>query len=48
MRSTTRSEIAALLRESGGVIARREHPELVEGLAWLVRQKVLQPILPGV
>ncbi len=48
MRSTTRSEIAALLRESGGVIARRENPELVEGLAWLVRQKVLQPILPGV
>lgn len=36
------------MKRQGGVIARRQHPELIEGLAWLVRKDELVPVMPGV
>jgi very-short-patch-repair endonuclease len=46
--SHRRNEIATLLETSGGVIARRQHPELAEAVNWLVRRGELTPVLPGV
>lgn len=43
-----RTKIAEVLKRQGGVIARRHHPELIEGLAWLVRKGELVPMMPGV
>lgn len=40
--------MAAILAVDGGVIARRQHPELASTLDWLVRQGRLLPLLPGV
>jgi very-short-patch-repair endonuclease len=44
----TRAEIDLLIRHSGGLISRRDHPSLVNTIAWLVRQGKLVPVLPGV
>ncbi len=41
-------DIQRIIRANGGVIARRNHPELVEACNWLVRKGELVPVLPGV
>lgn len=43
-----RNEIAAILDANGGVIARRDHPDLTESLTWLVRCGTLRAVFPGV
>jgi very-short-patch-repair endonuclease len=43
-----RSEIELLIRRGGGLISRRDHPNLANTMAWLVRQGKLVPVLPGV
>ncbi|GAA2110292.1 hypothetical protein GCM10009841_32250 [Microlunatus panaciterrae] len=43
-----KAEIARVLTLQGGVLARREHPELARQLDWLVRRGELAHILPGV
>jgi very-short-patch-repair endonuclease len=47
MRKTQR-ELALLLREGGGLLCRRDHPDLATALDWQVRLGHLRPILPGV
>lgn len=37
-----------MLNEQGGVISRRQHPDLAVALAWLVRRRELVSVLPGV
>lgn len=37
-----------LVRRSGGLISRRDHPALAHTMAWLVRQGKLMPVLPGI
>ena len=44
----TSTEIERLLNAQGGVIARRDHPELRGTLDWLVRSNQLLTVLPGV
>ena len=41
-------EVVRLLRQGGGVIARRDHPGLTGSLDWLLRTGRLAPVLPGV
>lgn len=36
------------MKRQGGVIGRRQHPELAESLSWLVRRGELVAVLPGV
>jgi hypothetical protein len=43
-----RAEVDLLIRRSGGVISRRDHPSLANTMAWLVRQGQLVPVFPGV
>jgi hypothetical protein len=43
-----RAEVDLLIRRSGGLISRRDHPSLANTIAWLVRQGKLVPVLPGV
>jgi very-short-patch-repair endonuclease len=42
------AEVDALVRRSGGLISRRDHPVLAHTMAWLVRQGKLVPVLPGI
>jgi very-short-patch-repair endonuclease len=42
------AEVDVLVRRSGGVISRRDHPALAHTMAWLVRQGKLVPVLPGI
>lgn len=44
----TSLEIEQLLNANGGVIARRDHPELRGSLEWLVRSERLTAVVPGV
>jgi len=44
----SRREIAAVLDNQGGVIARRQHPDLATAIAWLHRRGELVSVLPGV
>ena len=37
-----------LVRRSGGLISRRDHPALAHTMAWLVRQGRLVPVLTGI
>ena len=46
--SRAQREIAQLLASGGGVIGRRQHPELAEAMSWLVRRGELRSVLPGV
>lgn len=41
-------QITDLVHAGGGLIARRDHPELAGGLDWLLRRDLLRPVLPGV
>ncbi len=41
-------DIDRLLRARGGVIVRRQHPELADSLSYLVRRGRLHTVLPGV
>lgn len=41
-------QITHLTHLGGGLIARRDHPELSGGLDWLLRRDLLRPVLPGV
>jgi very-short-patch-repair endonuclease len=43
-----RTEVNALLQASGGLISRRDHPELAASFDWLVRKGSLTAVLPGV
>jgi very-short-patch-repair endonuclease len=43
-----REEIDLLLRARGGLVVRRDHPELAGSLDRLVREGTLTPILPGI
>jgi very-short-patch-repair endonuclease len=43
-----RAEINALLQAGGGLVARRDHPELAGSFDWLVREGRLAAVLPGV
>jgi very-short-patch-repair endonuclease len=43
-----RAEVNALLQAAGGLVARRDHPELAASFDWLVRQGRLTAVLPGV
>jgi very-short-patch-repair endonuclease len=45
---TSRREIGAVLDNQGGVIARRQHPDLATAIAWLHRRGELVSVLPGV
>lgn len=45
---TFRQDIDQLLINAGGVISRRDHPELGPALDWLVRTHELSAVLPGV
>lgn len=42
------AQVAMLLREGGGLISRRQHPELTGSLDWLLRQGRLVAVLPGI
>jgi very-short-patch-repair endonuclease len=44
----TTDQIELLLRTSGGVVARADHPELATAMAWMVRSGRLNALLPGV
>lgn len=44
----TDEEIKQLLTDQGGVVARREHPELVSRLDWMARRGRLKTVLPGI
>ena len=44
----TTDQIEVLLRVSGGVLARADHPELATAIAWMVRSGRLRALLPGV
>lgn len=44
----THDEVERLIHTGNGIIARREHPELSGTLDWLLRQRVIGPVLPGV
>jgi Protein of unknown function (DUF559) len=44
----SRTQIEQIMRAQGGVIARRDHPELWEGIRWLAGRDELAPILPGI
>ena len=48
MGPSSQTPVAAALAAAGGIIARRDHPELVDALAWLVRRGVLKPVLSGI
>jgi very-short-patch-repair endonuclease len=41
-------EVASILRRSGGVISRKNHPNLVGTLDRMLREKRLIPVLPGI
>ena len=43
-----RAEVDALLRAAGGLVSRRDHPDLAASFDWLVREGRLTPVLPGV
>ena len=43
-----REEINVLLRLGGGLLVRRDHPELAGSLDRLVREGTLTPVLPGI
>ena len=43
-----RTEVNALLRAAGGLVARRDHPELAASFDWLMREGRLTAVLPGV
>jgi very-short-patch-repair endonuclease len=45
---TAQDEIQAILRRSGGVIGRRQHPEFRTSIDWMLRTRRLRPMLPGV
>jgi hypothetical protein len=41
-------EVTSLLRASGGLVVRRDHPQLVGSFDWLLREGRLVTVLPGV
>ena len=43
-----RAEINALLQAAGGLVSRRDHPDLAGSFDWLVREGRLTAVLPGV
>lgn len=43
-----KTKIAEVMTRQGGVISRRQDPELAESLSWLVRRGELASVLPGV
>lgn len=44
----TRDEVELLLRAGGGLVVRRDHPELGGSFDWLIREGRLATVLPGV
>jgi very-short-patch-repair endonuclease len=44
----THQEVNALLRVGGGLVVRRDNPQLAGSFDWLVRQRRLTTVLPGV
>lgn len=36
------------LREAGGLLRRRDHPELTGSIDWMLRNRTLVPVLPGI
>lgn len=45
---TQTAEIRRVIRAAGGVISRRQHPELVPGLNWMCRSGEIVSVFPGV
>lgn len=45
---TPSSELVRAVSASGGVISRRQHPELSTAIDWAIRNRVLVSVLPGV
>ena len=43
-----RDEVELLLRANGGLVVRRDHPELGGSFDWLIREGRLATVLPGV
>ena len=43
-----RKEVNSLLRVNGGLVARRDHPQLTGSFDWLLRERRLVTVLPGV
>jgi hypothetical protein len=43
-----RDEVELLLRTGGGLVVRREHPQLGASFDWLIREGRLATVLPGV
>ena len=43
-----RAEVNALLQAAGGLVSRRDHPDLAASSDWLVREGRLTAVLPGV
>ena len=43
-----RAEVNALLQAAGGLVSRRDHPDLAASFDWLVREGRLTAVLPGV
>ena len=43
-----RDEVELLLRTGGGLVVRREHPQLGASFDWLIREGTLATVLPGV
>jgi hypothetical protein len=43
-----RVEVDALLQAAGGLVSRRDHPDLAASFDWLVREGRLTAVLPGV
>ena len=44
----TSDEVELLLRTGGGLVVRRDHPELGGSFDWLIREGRLATVLPGV
>jgi very-short-patch-repair endonuclease len=44
----THDEVELLLRDGGGLVVRRDHPELGGSFDWLIREGKLVTVLPGV
>jgi hypothetical protein len=48
LRVAARQEVDALLQAAGGLVSRRDHPELAASFDSLMRQGKLTAVLPGV
>jgi very-short-patch-repair endonuclease len=44
----SREEVEQIIQAGGGLIARRDHPQLGGSLDWLTRRSELTPVLPGI